>query len=69
MESWGIEPRPPGWKSGILSTILRRLVMKSGEKLGLCYNASDILAMKNRFHRIIEKKVVGMRGIEPGSTA
>ena len=43
--------------------------MKIGVKLGLSYNASDILAMKNRFHRIIEKKVDAMRGIEPGSTA
>ena len=32
--------------------------MNHGVKLGLCYNASDILAMKNRFHRIIEKKIV-----------
>ena len=43
--------------------------MKSGVKLALFYNASDILAMKNRFHRIIEKKVVTTRGIEPGATA
>ena len=37
--------------------------MKSVVKFCLSYNASDILAMKNRFHRIIEKKVVAMQGI------
>ena len=53
LESWGIEPQPPGWKSGILSTILWKLIMKLGVKLGLSYNASDVLVIKNCFYRIV----------------
>ena len=49
LESWGIEPRSPGWKSGILSTILWKVVMKSGVKLGFSFNASDILVIKKSF--------------------
>ena len=32
MEPWGIEPQPPGWKSGMLTTIQWRLRYPEGRK-------------------------------------
>ena len=63
LAQWGIEPRPPGWKSGMLTTILWRLGDEIRYEIKSIIQCYDILAMKSHFYRIIiEKKVVGQAG-------